>query len=131
MDACFSAFKQYFAEGQSFSHDLEDLGRYYRAYLGLMDHWDDVLPGKVLCLQYESLVRDTETQVRRLLAHCGLRFDSACLRFYETRRSVRTASSEQVRQPITDAGIGHWRHYRAELEPLRRSLGDALERFMD
>jgi len=131
MDACFSAFKQYFAEGQSFSHDLEDLGRYYRAYLGLMDHWDAVLPGKVLCLRYESLVRDTEAQVRRLLAHCGLPFETACMRFYETRRSVRTASSEQVRQPIYDAGIGHWRHYREQLEPLRIVLGDVLERFSD
>jgi predicted Zn-dependent protease len=131
MDACFSAFKQYFAEGQSFSHDLDDLGRYYRAYLGLMDHWDAVLPGKVLCLQYEVLVRDTEAQVRRLLEHCGLPFEAACLRFYETRRSVRTASSEQVRQPIYAAGIGHWRHYRNELEPLRRSLQGALERFTD
>jgi predicted Zn-dependent protease len=131
MDACFSAFKQYFAEGQSFSHDLQDLGRYYRAYLGLMDHWDAVLPGKVLCLQYELLVRDTEAQVRRLLEHCGLPFETACLRFYETRRSVRTASSEQVRQPIYADGIGHWRHYRNELEPLRRSLKEALERFPD
>lgn len=129
LDACFSAYKQYFAEGQSFSYDLEDLGRYYRAYLGLMDHWDRVLPGKVLCVQYERLVRDTESEVRRLLAHCRLPFDAACLRFHETRRAVRTASSEQVRQPIYDSAIGHWRHYRAELEPLRRSLGTALERF--
>ncbi len=131
MDACFSAFKQYFAEGQSFSCDLEDLGRYYRAYLGLMDHWDAVLPGKVLCLRYEHLVRDTEAEVRRLVAHCGLRFEPACLRFYETKRSVRTASSEQVRQPIYDAGIGHWRHYREQLEPLRATLGEALKRFTD
>jgi hypothetical protein len=129
LDACFSAFKQYFAEGQSFSHDLTDLGRYYRCYLELMDHWDAVLPGKVWCVQYEHLVRDTEREVRRLLAHCGLPFDAATLKFYETRRSVRTASSEQVRQPIYASGIGQWRHYRAELEPLRRSLGDVLERF--
>jgi hypothetical protein len=130
LDACFSAFKQYFAEGQSFSYDLEDLGRYYRAYLGLMDHWQAVLPGKVLCVQYEHLVRDTEVQVRRLLEHCRLPFDPACMRFYETRRSVRTASSEQVRQPIYDSGIGHWRHYTGQLGPLRQSLGSALERFV-
>jgi len=129
LDACFSAFKQYFAAGQSFSYDLEDLGRYYRAYLGLMDHWQAVLPGKVLCVQYEHLVRDTEVQVRRLLEHCRLPFDPVCMRFYETQRSVRTASSEQVRQPIYDSGIGHWRHFSAQLEPLRRSLGPALERF--
>jgi tetratricopeptide (TPR) repeat protein len=129
LDACFSAFKQYFAEGQTFSHDLEDLGRYYRCYLQLMDHWDRVLPGKVLCVRYEQLVQDTEAEVRRLLAHCGLPFDAATLSFYETRRPVRTASSEQVRQPIYASGIGAWRRYRAELEPLRRSLGDVLERF--
>jgi len=129
LDACFSAFKQYFAEGQSFSYDLEDLGRYYRSYLALMDHWDAVLPGKVLCVSYERLVRDTEPEVRRLLAHCDLPFDAATLRFHETRRSVRTASSEQVRQPIYASGIGQWRHYRRELEALRRSLGDVLDRF--
>jgi tetratricopeptide (TPR) repeat protein len=129
LDACWSAFKQYFAEGQSFSYDLEDLGRYYRSYLELMDHWQAVLPGKVLCVSYERLVRDTEAEVRRLLGHCGLPFDAATLRFHETRRSVRTASSEQVRQPIYASGIGQWRHVRAELEPLRRSLGDVLERF--
>ncbi len=129
LDACLSAFKQYFAEGQSFSYDLEDLGRYYRSYLALMDHWDAILPGKVLCVSYERLVRDTESEVRRLLAHCGLPFDAATLRFHETRRSVRTASSEQVRQPIYASGIGQWRHYSRELEPLRRSLGDVLERF--
>jgi predicted Zn-dependent protease len=129
MDTCFSAFKQYFAQGQSFSYDLEDLGRYYRVYLELMDHWQQVLPGKVLCVQYEQLVRDTEAEVRRLLAHCRLPFEPGCLRFHETRRPVRTASSEQVRQPIYDTGIGHWRHYAAELEPLKRSLGGALERF--
>jgi tetratricopeptide (TPR) repeat protein len=129
LDACLSAFKQYFAQGQSFSYDLEDLGRYYRAYLGLMDHWDTVLPGKVLCVQYETLVRDTEAEVRRLLAHCGLPFDVACLRFHETRRSVRTASSEQVRLPIYESGIGYWRHFEAELAPLKHSLGGALARF--
>ena len=129
MDTCFSAFKQYFAQGQSFSYDLEDLGRYYRVYLQLMDHWQKVLPGKVLCVQYEQLVRDTEAQVRRLLDHCRLPFEPGCLRFHETRRPVRTASSEQVRQPIYDTGIGHWRHYAGELEPLKRSLGSALERF--
>jgi predicted Zn-dependent protease len=129
MDACFSAYKQHFAQGQSFSYDLEDLGRYYRSYLLLMDHWDLVLPGKVFHLCYEDLVRDTETQVRALIAHCGLEFEPACLRFHETKRSVRTASSEQVRMPIYDSGIGYWRHFEAQLEPLRRSLGGALERF--
>lgn len=129
MDACFSAFKQHFAEGQTFSYDLEDLGRYYRGYLAVMDHWHAVLPGRVLTLNYEALVRDTEGEVRRLLTHCGLEFEPACLRFHETQRSVRTASSEQVRQPIYDSGIGHWRHFEKELAPLARSLGDCLNRF--
>ncbi len=131
MDSCFSTFKQYFAEGQSFSYDLETLGRYYRCYLSLMDHWDQVLPGKVLHLGYEALVRDPQTHIRRLLAHCGLEFEPACLAFHETKRSVRTASAEQVRQPLYASGVGYWRHFEPQLEPLRRALGDALERFAD
>jgi tetratricopeptide (TPR) repeat protein len=129
MDTCFSAYKQHFAQGQSFTYDLEDLGRYYRSYLELMDHWDRVLPGKVLHLAYEDLVRDTEHSVRKLLTHCGLEFEPACLRFHETKRSVRTASSEQVRVPMYDSSIGHWRNFESELEPLRRSLGSSLARF--
>ncbi|HKC15623.1 MAG TPA: sulfotransferase [Steroidobacteraceae bacterium] len=129
MDACFSVFKQHFAEGQTFSYDLEDLGRYYRCYLALMDHWDAVLPGKVLHFQYEDLVRDPEANIRRLLEHCQLPFESACLSFHETRRSVRTASAEQVRQPLYTSGVGYWRHFEAELEPLRRALGDSIGRF--
>jgi tetratricopeptide (TPR) repeat protein len=129
MDACFSTFKQHFAEGQSFSYDLEDLGRYYRCYLALMDHWDEVLPGKVMHLQYEELIRDPATNIRRLLAHCGLPFEASCLSFHETRRPVRTASSEQVRQPLYASGVGYWKHFAQDLEPLRISLGDCLERF--
>jgi tetratricopeptide (TPR) repeat protein len=129
LDACFSTFKQYFAEGQAFSYDLEDLGRYYRSYLALMDHWDTVLPGKVLHVSYELLVRDPETGIRRLLEHCGLEFEPACLAFHETQRAVRTASAEQVRQPIYTSAVGHWRHFEEELEPLKRALGDCLGRF--
>jgi tetratricopeptide (TPR) repeat protein len=129
MDACFSTYKQYFAEGQSFSYDLDDLGRYYRCYLGLMDHWDTVLPGKLLHLQYEHLVRDPEANIRRMLTHCGLEFEPACLSFHETKRPVRTASAEQVRQPLYASGIGYWKHFEAQLEPLRRALGDSMERF--
>jgi predicted Zn-dependent protease len=131
MDSCFSTYKQYFAEGQSFSYDLAGLGRYYRCYLELMDHWDRVLPEKVLHLGYEALVRDPEMHIRRLLTHCGLEFDPACLAFHETRRPVRTASAEQVRQPLYTSGIGYWRHFEAQLEPLRRALGDCLGRFED
>lgn len=129
MDSCFSTYKQHFAEGQSFSYDLDDLGRYYRCYLDLMDHWDRVLPGKVLHLGYEELVRDPETNIRRLLTHCGLDFEPACLAFHETKRPVRTASAEQVRQPLYASGVGYWKHFEPQLEPLRRALGDCLERF--
>jgi tetratricopeptide (TPR) repeat protein len=128
MDACFSTFKQYFAEGQSFSYSLEDLGRYYRCYLRLMEHWDRVLPGKVLKVQYEDLVADPEAQIRRLLAHCRLAFEPACVAFHETKRPVRTASAEQVRQPLYASGVGYWRHFATQLEPLRQALGDSLER---
>ncbi len=129
MDACFSTFKQHFAEGQTFSYSLENLGRYYRSYLSLMDHWDTVLPGKVLQVRYEALVQDPETQIRRLLEHCGLEFEPGCLNFHQTRRAVRTASSEQVRQPIYTSGVGYWRNFERELEPLALALGDALDRF--
>lgn len=129
MDCCFSTFKQHFAEGQTFSYDLHDLGHYYRCYLSLMDHWDAVLPGKVLHVQHEDLVRDPEANIRRLLDHCGLPFEAACLNFHQTRRSVRTASAEQVRQPIYTSSVGYWRHFEKELQPLRQALGDSLQRF--
>ena len=131
MDACFSAFKQYFAEGQSFSYGLEDLGHYYRAYLKLMDHWEHVLPGRVLTVQYEALVRSPEVHIRRLLAHCGLEFEPGCLNFHNNKRAVRTASAEQVRQPLYTSGIGYWRHFESQLAPLRAALGESLERFDD
>jgi tetratricopeptide (TPR) repeat protein len=131
MDACFSTYKQHFAEGQSFSYDLEDLGRYYRCYLSLMDHWDTVLPGKVLHLQYEQLIREPEAQIRRLLGHCSLPFEPACLAFHETKRPVRTASAEQVRQPLYTSGVGYWRHFEAQLAPLRHALGESLDRFSE
>jgi tetratricopeptide (TPR) repeat protein len=129
MDCCFSLFKQYFAEGQAFSYDFNDLGRYYRAYLSLMDHWDAVLPRKVVRVQHEALVHDPELEIRRLLDQCGLPFEATCLNFHQTRRSVRTASAEQVRQPISSSGVGYWRNFEKELEPLCQALGDCLERF--
>jgi tetratricopeptide (TPR) repeat protein len=131
MDCCFSIYKQHFAEGQTFSYDLNDLGRYYRSYLTTMQHWDAALPGKVLHVQYEQLVREPEAQIRALLDHCALPFEPGCLNFHETRRAVRTASAEQVRQPIYTSGIGYWRHFEAELAPLRAALGDALQSFRE
>ena len=129
MDTCLSNYKQYFAQGQSFSYDLEDLGRYYRCYLALMDHWDEVLPGRVMHLQYEQLIRDPEAVVRHLLDYCGLPFEAATLSFHENRRPVRTASAEQVRQPLYASGVGYWKRFAGELEPLRAALGDCLARF--
>jgi hypothetical protein len=119
---CFSAFKQHFARGQNFSYDLTELGRYYRDYVRLMDHFDAALPGRIHRVMYEDMVADTEAEIRRLLAYCGLAFDPACLRFWETDRAVRTASSEQVRQPIFRAGLDQWRHYEPWLGPLKRAL---------
>lgn len=129
MACCFSGFKQLFAEGQEFTYDLGDLGRYYRDYVELMDHWGSVLPGKVLRVQYEDVVNDLESQVRRLLDHCGLPFEDACVEFHRTRRSVRTPSSEQVRQPIYQSGLEQWRNYEAHLDPLKAALGPVLNRY--
>jgi tetratricopeptide (TPR) repeat protein len=121
---CFSAYKQLFAAGQEFSYDLADLGRYYRSYVALMDHWDRVLPGKVLRVDHESVVADLEGSVRRMLAFLGLAFDPRCLEFHATARSVRTASSEQVRQPLSRDGLTQWRNFRPWLGPLVDALRD-------
>jgi hypothetical protein len=126
---CFSAFKQHFARGQSFSYSLEDLGRYYRDYVELMAHFDEVLPGRVHRVHYEALVEDTETEVRALLEYCGLPFEERCLRFYENERAVRTASSEQVRQPIFRDGLDQWRNFEPWLEPLKAALRPVLDAY--
>ena len=129
MACCFSGYKQLFAEGQEFTYDLEDVGLYYRDYVDLMDHWDTVLPGKVLRVQYEDVVNDTVHEVRRILDYCGLPYEDACVNFHETKRSVRTPSSEQVRQPIYTSGLEQWRNYEAWLEPLKSALGPVLDRY--
>jgi tetratricopeptide (TPR) repeat protein len=129
MAACFSGFTQLFARGQPFTYGLSNIGRYYRNYVELMDHWDEVLPGKVLTVQYEDVVSDTEAQVRRLLDYCELPFEEACLKFYDTDRAVRTASSEQVRKPIYTSGLEHWRHYEKHLDELKDALGPILDRY--
>jgi tetratricopeptide (TPR) repeat protein len=129
MACCFSGYKQLFAEGQEFTYDLADVGLYYRDYVDLMDHWDRVLPGKVLRVQYEDVVSDTAGQVERILDYCGLPHEEACIRFYETKRSVRTPSSEQVRQPIYTSGLEQWRHFEPWLEPLKTALEPVLERY--
>jgi predicted Zn-dependent protease len=126
MACCFSAFKQNFAQGQRYSYSFEHLAQYYRDYCELMAHFDAVAPGAIHRVIYERMVEDTEGEVRRLLDFCGLSFEAAVLSFYENERAVRTASSQQVRQPIFRDGLDQWRHYEAWLEPLRHSLGDAL-----
>jgi predicted Zn-dependent protease len=131
MGCCFSCFKQHFARGQSFAYALEDLGFYYRDYVALMHHFDAVLPGRVHRVLYEDMVADTENGVRRLLSACGLDFEAACLRFYDNERAVRTASSEQVRQPIYTTGLEQWRHYEPWLAPLEAALGSVLTAYPD
>jgi predicted Zn-dependent protease len=126
LGCCLSGFKQHFARGQNFSYALEDIGRYYRDYVELMAHVDAVLPGRVYRVFYEALIEDAEAQVRRLLDHCGLPFEERCLRFFENERAVRTASSEQVRQPIFRDAMDHWRNFEPWLGPLKDALGGAL-----
>ena len=129
MACCFSNFKQLFATGQEFTYSIEDIARYYRTYLDLMQHWDDVLPGRVLRVYHEDVVDDLESNVRRILDFCGLPFEPACLEFHKTARSVRTASSEQVRQPIFRDGLDQWTKFAPYLDPLKDMLGDALVRY--
>ena len=126
MSCCFSNLKQLFAQGQEFSYGIEDIARYYRTYVDLMNHWDSVLPGRVLRVQHEDVVDDLEASVRRILDYCGLAFEPACLEFHKTRRSVRTPSSEQVRQPIFRDGLDQWENFSPWLDPLRNILGPEL-----
>ena len=123
MDCCFSGYKQLFAEGQEFTYGLEQVGRYYRDYTTLMDHWDQVLPGHVLRVDHEDVLDDVEGQVRRMLDYLGLPFEEACVNFHESKRAVRTASSEQVRRPINRDGVAAWKPFEPWLEPLKQALG--------
>jgi hypothetical protein len=129
LDACLSCYRQLFAKGQAFTYDLTEIGEYYLQYQRMMDHWHRVLPGRVLTVQYEEVVADVEAEVRRLLEFCELPWDDACLRFYESDRPVRTPSSEQVRQPIYDRSIGHWRNFESHLGELIDVLEPIRERY--
>ena len=126
LDSCVGCFKQHFAKGQTFTYDTFELGEFYLEYDQLMGHWDEVLPGKVLRVQYEDVVQDLETQVRRILDYCGLPFEEACVNFHETKRSVRTASSEQVRQPIYNKSMNTWQRFDAHIGPLKEILAPLL-----
>ena len=131
MACCFSNLKQLFANGQEFTYGVDEIARYYRTYLELMRHWDRVLPGRILRVWHEDVVQDLEGNVRRMLDFCGLPFEPQCLQFHETQRSVRTASSEQVRQAIYREGLEQWKHFEPWLGPLRDALGDALTRYRE
>jgi tetratricopeptide (TPR) repeat protein len=131
MACCFSNLKQLFAQGQEFTYSPDDIARYYRTYLELMRHWDQALPGRVLRVCHEDVVDDLDGSVRRLLDHCGLDFEPACVEFHKTERSVRTPSSEQVRQPIFRDGLDQWKKYEPWLGSLKGALGDAVERWRE
>jgi len=126
MDSCFGSYKQLFARGQAFTYDLTEIGEYYIQYQRLMDHWHQVLPAKVLDVQYEDVVADLETQVRRILEYCELPFEQACLDFHQTERVVKTASSEQVRQPIYSSSVDLWKNYEEHLGELIEVLEPLL-----
>ena len=127
LDNCLGAYKQLFAKGQNFTYDIEDLSHYYLNYDRMIKHWHDVLPGKVLDVHYEDTVIDLETQVGRILEHCGLPFEESCVRFHENPRAVKTASSEQVRQPIYTGALGKWRQYEKYLDLWIEDLEEVID----
>jgi tetratricopeptide (TPR) repeat protein len=127
LDSCLGSFKQLFASGQPFTYDMTEISEYYLQYRRLMDHWHEVSPGYVLDVQYEAVVADLENQVRRILEFCGLPFEDACLRFHETERAVKTASSEQVRRPIYSSSVNLWRNYEPHLDEMVHILKPLLE----
>ena len=129
LDSCLSSYRQLFARGQSFTYDLTEIGEYFLQYQRMMDHWHEVLPGRCLTVQYEEVVTDFENQLRRLLEYCELPWEDACLNFYETQRPIRTASSEQVRQPVYSKSVNFWRNYEENLAELIEVLEPALPRY--
>jgi hypothetical protein len=131
MACCFSGFKQLFADGQEFTYGVDEITGYYRSYVKLMEHWDRVLPGKVLRVHYEHMVADPEAEVRRLLEYIDVPFEQACVDFHKTKRSVRTPSSEQVRQPIFTSGLDYWRNYEAFLGTMRANLEQEIACYPD
>jgi tetratricopeptide (TPR) repeat protein len=131
LDTCLGNYKQLFGHGQSFTYDIFELADYYKEYCLTMDHWNEILPGKVLDVHYEETVTDLEGQVARILEHCNLPFEEKCVRFHETERAIKTASSEQVRQPIYQGGMGKWRKYESHLGEWIEELGPILDGLPD
>lgn len=130
-DCCLGNYKQLFGQGQNFTYDMLDLAHYYQQYHAIMKHWHEAMPGQVLDVHYEDTVTDLETQVRRILGHCGLPFEEQCLRYYETDRAVKTASSEQVRQPIYTSALGKWRRYDRHIGLWKEQLGAIVDELPD
>ncbi len=127
LDTCISCYTRMFAHNQNQTYDLNELGRFYRGYHGLMKHWREVLPKSAFYdIQYEALVDDTEAEAKKLIGYCGLEWDDACLSFHETKRSIRTASVHQVRQPIYKTSVARWKKYEKFLGPLIEGLGDTI-----
>ena len=122
MSACFSCYKQLFAEGQEFTYSLERLGNYYNNYIDLMNHWNKVLPNQILSVNYEDLVNNFENTVKEILDYCKLPFEEACIEFYNSKRSVKTPSAQQVRQPIYTSGLDYWKNYDPYLDELKKHL---------
>ena len=122
MSACFSCFKQLFAEGQEFTYSFERLGNYYNNYIELMDHWNKVLPNQILSINYEDLVNNFEETVKVILDYCKLPYEQACVEFYKSKRSVKTPSAQQVRQPIYTSGLDYWKNYDSYLDELKKHL---------
>ncbi len=129
LDSTLSCYRQLFAKGQTFVYDLNDIGEYFLQYQRMMDHWHDVLPGRVMTVQYEEMVSDFDNQVRRLLDYCELPWEDACVNFHQTDRPIRTASSEQVRQPVYTKSVHFWRNYEQYLGDLIEVLEPALPRY--
>ncbi|MBL4630482.1 MAG: sulfotransferase [Paraglaciecola sp.] len=126
ISTCFSGFKQLFATGQAFTYDLDDLGQYYLDYVNVMSQWHQLFPGEIITMQYENVIADFDNQVKRLLDFCGLPFEQTCIEFYNNKRPVVTASSEQVRQPINQKGLGAWKPFEEFLIPLKTKLSSVL-----
>ena len=126
LDSCISSYKQLFYKGQSWSYDLFEIGEYYLEYQRMMDHWHQVIPGEILDLKYDNLINNQQHETERLLNYCGLEWEEGCLKFYETKRSINTASSEQVRQPIYKGAMNAWKNYESHIEPLIETLEPIL-----
>ena len=127
LDTCVGNYRQLYAQGKNFSYDLYELAQYYLQYWRLMQHWNDQLPGQVLCVNYEELIANTEQEISRLLSFCGLPWEDDCLNFHQTQRGITSASSEQVRQPIYTSAIGFWKNYERNLDELVELLQPAME----